>query len=138
MRRSMTAVIATAAICLAGCTEVTAGAPMADPDQTGITTTTTTTSRPRPTPTSNPLPPEVTPGTSAASTPPPNGMSTTCDEYSAFDDPTKMGMVQLLGDNGYPGLKKNPFLWVSFIGAMCVLADPGATVVQAINKKVPG
>ena len=135
MQRSMTAVIATAAICLAGCTDVTAGSPMADPDQTGITTTTTTTT----TTTSSPrLTPSRTPSSSGDSTPPPNGMSTTCDEYAAFDDPTKMGMVQLLGDNGYPGLKKNPFLWVSFIGAMCVLADPGATVVQAISKKVPG
>jgi hypothetical protein len=137
MQRSMPVVIVAAVVGLAGCTNVTTGTPMADPDQTGITTTTTTSSQ-RPTPTDNPLPPEVTPGNSGDSTPPPNGMSTTCQEYSTMDDATKMGMIELLGDNGYPNLKRNPFLWVSFVGAMCVLADPGTTVVEAINKKAPG
>jgi hypothetical protein len=133
MVRSMLAVVAAAVVVLAGCTNVTTGTPMADPDQTGITTTTTTTTtsseRPAPSP---------APGNSGESTPPPHGMATTCQEYSTLDDATKMGMVELLGDNGYPGLKRNPFLWVSFVGAMCVLADPGATVVEAINKKAPG
>ncbi|MBP2454435.1 hypothetical protein [Mycolicibacterium lutetiense] len=55
-----------------------------------------------------------------------------------MDEATQLGMVELLAANGYAGMKKNPFLWTSFIGAMCVLGDRDATVVEAINKKVPG
>ncbi|QRY47849.1 hypothetical protein JVX93_14305 [Mycolicibacterium boenickei] len=124
---------------LSGCGAVTAGTPMADPDQTGISTTTTTTKRP-PSGTASPSTPVFpSPGTSGgASTPPPNGMSTTCREYASMDEATQLGMVELLAKNGYAGMKKNPYIWTSFIGAMCVLGDRDATVVDAINKKVPG
>ncbi|BDY29425.1 hypothetical protein [Mycolicibacterium mageritense] len=140
MRGVMVAGIAVGVLALAACNNVTAGTPMADPDQTGITTTTTTTTRST-SPTWMPLPPPVSTGTPApggAATPPPNGMATTCSEYSTMDDATKRGMVDLLGDNGYPGMKRNPLLWTSFIGTMCVIAPPGSTVVDAINNKVPG
>lgn len=134
----MAAGLAVAAIGLAGCSNVTAGTPMADPDQTGMTTTTTTKRTPTRTaaPPSTPLVPPPSPG--GASTPPPNGMSTTCTEYSSMDEATQRGMVDLLAENGYPGMKRNPFIWVSFIGAMCALAERDATVVEAINNKIPG
>ncbi|MCV7285217.1 hypothetical protein H7J87_07735 [Mycolicibacterium wolinskyi] len=142
MQRLMVAGLAAAAIGLAGCSNVTAGTPMADPDQTGISTTTTTKRTPTRTASpSTPLLPPPSPGgggPSGASTPPPNGMSTTCTEYASLDEATQRGMVDLLSENGYPGMKKNPFIWVSFIGAMCALSDRDATVVEAINKKVPG
>ncbi|WP_166908809.1 hypothetical protein [Mycobacterium sp. DL440] len=136
--RRIVAGIVVAGFALSGCSTVTAGTPMGDPDQTGISTTTTT--KRRPTNTAAPSTPVVPrPGTSSgASTPPPNGMSTTCREYSSMNEATQLGMVELLVENGYAGMKKNPFLWTSFIGAMCVLADRDSTVVDAINKKVPG
>ncbi|MFV8054194.1 hypothetical protein [Mycobacterium sp. 48b] len=131
--------IVVAGLALSGCSAVTAGTPMADPDQTGISTTTTTTTR-RPSATASPSTPVFPPpGTSGgASTPPPNGMATTCREYATMDEATQLGMVELLVQNGYAGMKKNPYIWTSFIGAMCVLGDRDATVVDAINKKVPG
>ncbi|WP_454788264.1 hypothetical protein [Mycolicibacterium lutetiense] len=129
--------IVVAGFALSGCSTVTAGTPMGDPAQTGISTTTTTK---RPTNTAAPSTPVVPrPGASGgASTPPPNGMSTTCREYVSMDEATQLGMVELLAENGYTGMKKNPYIWTSFVGAMCVLADRDATVVDAINKKVPG
>lgn len=142
MRLRIMAGIVVAGFALSGCSTVTAGTPMGDPDQTGISTTTTT--RPRPSYTAAPSAPAFPSprtggGTSGgASTPPPNGMSTTCREYASMDEATQLGMVELLAKNGYAGMQKNPFLWTSFIGAMCVLADRNSTVVEAINKKVPG
>lgn len=136
--RRIVAGIAVAGFALSGCSTVTAGTPMGDPDQTGISTTTTT--KRRPSDTAAPSTP-VFPGPGAsggASTPPPNGMSTTCREYASMDEATQLGMVELLVKNGYAGMKKNPYIWTSFIGAMCVLGDRDATVVDAINKKVPG
>ncbi|MFV8166825.1 hypothetical protein ACNQVK_32745 [Mycobacterium sp. 134] len=139
MRLRIVTGIVVAGFALSGCSAVTAGTPMADPDQTGISTTTTTTTR-RPSGTASPSTPVFpSPGTTGgASTPPPNGMSTTCREYASMDEATQLGMVELLVKNGYPGMKKNPYIWTSFIGAMCVLGDRDATVVDAINKKVPG
>ncbi|MBU9762874.1 hypothetical protein FR943_03255 [Mycobacterium sp. TNTM28] len=122
---------------LTGCSTTTAGTPMADPDQTGLSTTTTkrtpswTTEPSRPS-----LPGPRTGG--VAATPPPNGMSTTCREYVGLDESTQLGMVELLGENGYAGMKRNPFLWISYIRVKCVLADRDATVVEAINEKTPG
>ena len=136
MRLRIVTGIVVAGFALSGCSTVTAGAPMADPDYTGISTTTTR----RPSGTASPSTPVLpSPGTSrGASTPPPNGMSTTCREYASMDEATQLGMVELLVENGYTGMKKNPYTWTSFIGAMCVLGDRDATVVDAINKKVPG
>ncbi|MEV0668763.1 hypothetical protein [Mycobacterium sp. NPDC050441] len=138
MRRRIVVGIVVAGFALSGCSTVTAGTPMGDPDQTGISTTTTT--KRRPTNTAAPSSPVIPrPGASGgASTPPPNGMSTTCREYVSMDEAAQRGMVELLAENGYVGMKKNPLLWTSFVGAMCTLADRDATVVEAINKKVPG
>jgi hypothetical protein len=146
MRRLMVAGLAVAAVGLAGCTTVTAGTPMADPAQTGITTTkrspsSTTKRTPTRTPTAAPRTPLFPPpggGGTGPSSPPPNGMATTCREYASMDEATKLGMVELLGENGYPGLKRNPMLWVTLVGTMCVIApDPGSTVVDAINRQPP-
>ena len=138
MRQRIVVGIIVAGFALSGCSTVTVGTPMADPDQTGISTPTTT--KRRPSTTAAPSTPAFpSPGTGGGtSTPPPNGMSTTCREYSTMDEATQLGMVELLAKNGYAGMKKNPYIWTSFIGAMCVLADRDATVVDAINKKVPG
>lgn len=136
--RRIGAGLVVAGFALSGCSSVTAGSPMGDPDQTGISSTPTTTRRPSGTAAPS-IPAFPSPGTSGkAGTPPPNGMSTTCREYSSMDEDGQLGMVELLVKNGYAGMKKNPYIWTSFIGAMCTLADRDATVVDAINKKVPG
>lgn len=146
MRQRIVVGIVVAGFALSGCSTVTAGTPMADPDQAGISITTststtpTTTTRRRPGSTAAPSAPVFpSPGARGGeSTPPPNGMSTTCREYSSMDEATQLGMVELLAENGYAGMKRNPYIWTTFIGAMCVLGDRDATVVEAINNKVPG
>lgn len=142
MRQRIVVGIVVAGFALSGCSTVTAGTPMADPDQAGIsiTTTSTPTTKRRPGATAAPSAPVFPPpgARGGASTPPPNGMATTCREYSSMDEATQLGMVELLAKNGYAGMKRNPYIWTSFIGAMCVLGDRDATVVEAINNKVPG
>ncbi|AKS30716.1 hypothetical protein [Mycolicibacterium goodii] len=145
MRRLMVAGLAVALVGVAGCTTVTEGTPEADPAQVRIAKSEDTPSTTRRTPTRTataapptPLFPPPGAGKAGPSTPPPNGMSTTCREYASMDEATKLGMVELLGDNGYPGLKRNPLLWVAFVGTMCVIApSPDITVVEAINRKPP-
>ncbi|MDG5785848.1 hypothetical protein [Mycolicibacterium fortuitum] len=97
MRLRIVTGIVVAGVVLSGCSNVTAGTPMADPDQTGISTTTTT--KRRPSSTASPSTPAFpSPGSSGrASTPPPNGMSTTCREYASMDEATQLGMVELGG-----------------------------------------
>ncbi|WP_158166296.1 hypothetical protein [Mycolicibacterium smegmatis] len=129
-----------------GCATVTEGTPTADPAQVRIAQSesapTTTRRTPTRTPSAAPrtplFPPPSAGGSAGPSKPPPNGMATMCREYASMDDATKLGMVELLGDNGYPGLKRNPLLWVTLVGTMCVLApSPSTTVVDAINRKPP-
>lgn len=137
MRRVMVTGVALGFLTLTGCSSVVTGTPMADPAQTGVTTTTTTTTRSTPTwsPTTEPPSPSSSGG---ASTPPPNGMSTTCTEFDSMDDATKQGMVELLADNGYPGMARNPALWTTFIGIKCKYAPAGSSVVAALEAEIPG
>lgn len=145
MRRLMVAGLAVAVVGVAGCATVTEGTPKADPAQVRIAKSENAPSTTRRTPTGTPTAAPRTPlfpppsaGRSGPSAPPPNGMATTCREYASMDEATKLGMVELLGDNGYPGLKRNPMLWVALVGTMCVIApSPSTTVVDAINRKPP-
>ncbi|MBU8808511.1 hypothetical protein [Mycolicibacterium goodii] len=145
MRRLMVAGLAVAMVGIAGCTTVTEGTPKADPAQVRIAQSESAPSTTRRTPTRTPTAAPRTPlfpppsaGSGGPSTPPPNGLATTCREYASMDEATKLGMVELLGDSGYPGLKRNPLLWVTLVGTMCVIApNPDTTVVDAINREPP-
>ncbi|MGV9802542.1 hypothetical protein ACWDTP_31280 [Mycobacterium sp. NPDC003449] len=109
-QRVMVAGLVVAAIGLAGCSNVTAGTPMADPDQTGITTTTTTRPPTRPTlPTAPPT----------ASTPPPAGMAgTTCGAYLGMDQETKHQVIGAIGQDSEL-FSRNPELWVGMADMLC-------------------
>ncbi|MDV3125682.1 hypothetical protein M1247_12215 [Mycobacterium sp. 21AC1] len=125
MRRLMVAGLAVAAIGLAGCSTVTDGQPMADPDQTGITTPTTT----RPAPTTTPR----TPRSPTATKPPAPGMaSTTCGDYLEMDEATKREVIAAIGaDNELIGM--NPELWIGMADMMCRFTDKTTLVRDAVT-----
>lgn len=135
VRRWMLTGCAVAALALAGCTNLTTGTPMADPDQTGLTTTTTTTpsttTRARvPDPTLPPAP--GTPGRPPAPGAPPTGLAaTTCGQYIDMDEATQREVINAIGrQNELVGL--NPELWITLASAMCTFADPATLVEDAV------
>lgn len=126
MRRWMVAGLAVAAVGLAGCDDVTAGTPMADPDQTGISTPSTTS---RSSPTTRPRAPD----SSAPATPPAPGMaSTTCGEYVTMDEETKRQVIVAIGqENELIGM--NPELWKGMADMMCTFTDKSTPVKDAVT-----
>ncbi|WP_233213324.1 hypothetical protein [Mycobacterium hubeiense] len=113
--------VALAVVALAGCSDVTPGRPMADPDQTGLTTTTTTTTT---------TPPRESPR--APGGPPPEGLAaTTCGDYVSMDDAAKREVIEAIGeDNELVGM--NPELWVGVADMMCAFTEKSTLVRDAV------
>ncbi|MGV0746095.1 hypothetical protein [Mycolicibacterium sp. XJ870] len=124
MQRLVVAGIALAVIGLAGCSNVTSGTPMADPDQTGISTTTTRTTPRTTTPSA--------PDSPTAPTPPPAGMAgTTCGEYLDMDEATKRQVIAAIGEENEL-VEMNPELWISMADMMCSFTPPATLVRDAV------
>jgi hypothetical protein len=135
VRRWVLTGCAAAAVAVAGCTNVTAGTPMADPDQTGLSTTT---SRPTvPSSTTRARPPDPTgapgtPGAPGAPGAPPTGLAATvCGDYVNMDEATQREVIAAIGENNEL-VRLNPELWVTMAAAMCTFADPSTPVGDAV------
>lgn len=113
-----------AVVTLSACSNVTSGTPMADPDQTGLTTTTTTT----PTTTS----PSPTRGTRPPAPPPPGGLAdTTCGDFVDMDDATQRQVIDAIGETNEL-IALNPELWVGMAEAVCTFSEPETPVRDVV------
>jgi hypothetical protein len=135
VRRWVLTGCAAVAIAVAGCSNVTTGTPMADPDQTGLSTTS---SRPTvPSSTTRARPPDPTrtpgaPGTPGTPGAPPTGLAATlCSDYIKMDEAAQGDVIAAIGaDNELVAL--NPELWVTMASAMCTFASPSTLVRDAV------
>ncbi|MCK0175655.1 hypothetical protein [Mycolicibacterium sp. F2034L] len=126
VRRWVLTGCAAAAVVVAGCTNVTTGTPMADPDQTGLSTTTSRSTVPSSTTRARPPDPTRAPGT------PPTGLAATvCGEYLDMDEATQREVIAAIGENNEL-VRLNPELWVTMAAAMCTFADPSTPVGDAV------
>lgn len=119
---------------VAGCSNVTTGTPMADPDQTGISSTTTATQSPTtrarvPDPTTSAAP--GAPGAPAPGGPPTGLAATTCTDYVNMDEATQRQVITAIGEQNEL-VRLNPELWITMASAMCTFAQPGTLVSDAV------
>lgn len=123
-----------AALTAAGCSNVTTGTPMADPDRTAMSTTTTpSTTATSPSPTTRARVPDPT---RSAPRPPgapaPGGLAaTTCGEYIDMVEATQRKVIEVIGEQNEL-VALNPELWITMASAMCTFADPATLVSDAV------
>ncbi|WP_231737573.1 hypothetical protein [Mycobacterium sp. IS-1742] len=126
-RRWVLTVCVVGALTAAGCSTVTTGTPMADPDQTGLSTPTTSTSpttRARvPDPTSRAPRPPGAPGTGL--------VDTACGDFVGMDPQTQRQVIEAIGEQNEL-VALNPELWITMASAMCTFADPATLVKDAV------
>ncbi|WP_231644486.1 hypothetical protein [Mycolicibacterium baixiangningiae] len=116
---------------VAGCSNVTTGTPMADPDQTGQTTAPSTSSA-SPSPTTRArVPDPTTPGPRPPGAPPAGLAATACGEYIAMDEATQRQVIVAIGEQNEL-VALNPELWITMASAMCTFADPATLVKDAV------
>jgi hypothetical protein len=127
MPRWVLTACAVATLTVAGCSNVTTGTPMADPDQTGQTTTATS-----PSPTTRArVPDPTTPGPRPPGAPPAGLADTACGEYIDMDAATQRQVIEAIGEQNEL-VALNPELWITMASAMCTFADPAALVKDAV------
>ncbi|WP_422742467.1 hypothetical protein ACN27E_14650 [Mycobacterium sp. WMMD1722] len=128
-----------AALAVAGCTNVTTGTPMADPDQTGLSSptspSTTTRARP-PDATGAPGLPGIpglpgVPGLPGRGGPPTGLAATPCRDYLDMDEAGQREVIAAIGENNEL-VRLNPELWITMASAMCTFADPSTPVGDAV------
>ncbi|CRZ16422.1 hypothetical protein [Mycolicibacterium neworleansense] len=123
MQRVVLSGLVVAAIGLAGCSDVTAGTPMADPAQTAISTTSTPRTTMRP-PTERPASP--------APTMPPGLASTTCGEYDAMDQQGRLAVMKAIGEQEQV-IGIAPEVYVELANLMCGISDKSIPVWRVIT-----
>lgn len=127
VRRWVAVACAAAAVTAAGCSTVTTGTPMADPDQTAM----------NPAPTAAPSPTtraRVPDPTTRAPRPPgaPGGLAdTTCGDYIGMDGATQRQVIEAVGEENEL-VALSPELWITMASAMCTFADPATLVKDAV------
>ncbi|MFS0898563.1 hypothetical protein [Mycolicibacterium litorale] len=127
VRRWVLVACAVAAVTAAGCSNVTTGTPMADPDQTGLSTTATS-----PSPTTRARVPDPTSSAPRPPGAPPDGLAdTTCGEYVDMDQATQRQVIEAVGEQNEL-VALNPELWITMASAMCTFADPATLVKDAV------
>lgn len=115
------------ALQVAGCSNVTTGTPMADPQQIGMTTTTS------PSPTTRArVPDPTTTAPRPPGAPAPGGLAdATCGEYVDMDPEAQRQVIEAIGEQNEL-VALNPELWVTMASAMCTFADPATLVKDAV------
>lgn len=133
VRRWVLTACAVAALTAAGCSNVTTGTPMADPDQTAMSTTTPPTTATSPSPTTRARVPDPTPSAPRPpGAPAPGGLAaTTCGEYIDMDEATQRKVIEAIGEQNEL-VALNPELWITMASAMCTFADPATAVSDAV------
>lgn len=133
VRRWVLTGCAVAALTAAGCSNVTTGTPMADPDQVAMSTTTPSTTTTSPSPTTRARVPDPAPSAPRSpGAPAPGGLAaTTCGEYVDMDEATQRQVIEAIGEQNEL-VALNPELWITMASAMCTFADPATLVSDAV------
>lgn len=129
VRRWVLTACAVVTLTAAGCSNVTTGTPMADPDQTATATSPSPTS---PSPTTRArVPDPTTAGPRPPGAPPAGLADTACGEYIDMDEATQRQVIEAIGEQNEL-VALNPELWITMASAMCTFADPAALVKDAV------
>lgn len=114
------------ALTAAACSNVTTGTPMADPDQTGMSTT-----EPGPSPTTRARVPDPTTRAPQPGAPPAGLAATTCGDYVGMDPATQRRVIEAIGEQNEL-IALSPELWITMASAMCTFADPATLVSEVV------
>jgi hypothetical protein len=115
----------------AGCSNVTTGTPMADPDQTGMAATAPSTTATSPSPTTRARVPDPTTDAPRPGAPPAGLAATPCGDYVDMDPATQRQVIEAIGEQNEL-VALNPELWITMASAMCTFADPATLVSDAV------